>query len=173
VRLPVERWGGGCLQLVIFAKIAKHLSCPKLFVSYRHACNSNSEANAMSYVDTFVMPVPEANMDAYKKSAKLSAKVWVEHGALQYVEAVADDVPEGKTTDFYRAVKRKEGETVVVGYAFYKNRKHRDEVMKKVMADKRMEDAMKNMPFDGKRMFWGGFKPIVEAEAKAPAAMAK
>jgi uncharacterized protein YbaA (DUF1428 family) len=130
---------GSRLQLVIFAKIAKQLSCPKLFVSYRHARNSNSEASAMSYVDTFVMPVPEANMDAYKKSAKLSAKVWVEHGALQYVEAAADDVPEGKTTDFY----------------------------------KRMEDAMKNMPFDGKRMFWGGFKPIVEAEAKAPPAMAK
>lgn len=127
----------------------------------------------MSYVDTFVMPVPEANMDAYKKSAKLSAKVWVEHGALQYVEASADDVPEGKTTDFYRAVKRKDGETVVVGYAIYRNRKHRDEVMKKVMADKRMADQMKNMPFDGKRMFWGGFKSIVEAEAKAPPAMAK
>jgi uncharacterized protein YbaA (DUF1428 family) len=124
----------------------------------------------MSYVDTFVMPVPEANMEAYKKSAKLSAKVWVEHGALQYVEAVADDVPEGKATDFYRAVKRKEGETVVVGFAVYKNRKQRDEVMKKVMADKRMADQMKNMPFDGKRMFWGGFKPIVEVEAKEPAA---
>jgi uncharacterized protein YbaA (DUF1428 family) len=126
----------------------------------------------MSYIDTFVMPVPEANMDAYKKSAKLSAKVWVEHGALQYVEALADDVPEGKVTDFYRAVKRKDGETVVVGYATYRNRKHRDEVMKKVMADKRMEAQMKSMPFDGKRMFWGGFKPIVEAETKAPA-MAK
>jgi uncharacterized protein YbaA (DUF1428 family) len=124
----------------------------------------------MSYVDTFVMPVPEANMEAYKKSAKLSAKVWVEHGALQYVEAVADDVPEGKATDFYRAVKRKEGETVVVGFAVYKNRKQRDEVMKKVMSDKRMADQMKNMPFDGKRMFWGGFKPIVEVEAKEPAA---
>jgi uncharacterized protein YbaA (DUF1428 family) len=120
----------------------------------------------MSYVDTFVMPVPEANMDAYKKQAKLSAKVWIGHGALQYIEALADDVPEGKTTDFYRAVKRKEGETVVVGIAVFKNRKHRDEVMKKVMADKRMEDSMKNMPFDGKRMFWGGFKPIVEARAK-------
>jgi uncharacterized protein YbaA (DUF1428 family) len=125
----------------------------------------------MAYVDTFVMPVPEANMDAYKKQAKLGAKVWTDHGALQYIEALADDVPEGKSTDFYRAVKRKEGETVVVGIAIYKNRKHRDEVMKKVMADKRMENAMANMPFDGKRMFWGGFKPIVEAAAKAEAPM--
>ena len=126
----------------------------------------------MNYVDYFVMPVPEANMDAYKKQAKLSAKVWIDNGALQYFEGVADDAPEGKVTDFYRAVKRKDGETVVVGYAVYKSRKHRDEVMKKTMSDKRMADAMKNMPFDGKRMFWGGFKPLVEAAAKAEA-MAK
>jgi uncharacterized protein YbaA (DUF1428 family) len=121
----------------------------------------------MSYVDYFVMPVPEANLDAYRKQAKLGCKVWMEHGALHYVEALADDVPEGKTTDFYRAVKRKEGETVVVGFAVYRNRKHRDEVMKKVMADKRLEGSMANMPFDGKRMFWGGFKAFVEAEAGA------
>ena len=123
----------------------------------------------MSYVDIFVMPVPEANMDTYKKMAKLSAKVWVEHGAMQYFEGGADDVPEGKSTDFYRAVKRKEGETVVIGYAIYKNRKQRDETMKKVMADPRLADQMKNMPFDGRRMFWGGFKPIVEAAAKTDA----
>lgn len=119
----------------------------------------------MAYVDYFVMPVPETNMDAYKKQAKLGAKIWIEHGALHYGESVADDVPDGKTTDFKRAVKLKEGEIVVVGYAVYKNRKHRDDVMKKVMADKRMVDA--DMPFDGKRMIWGGFKSIVEAEAKA------
>ena len=120
----------------------------------------------MAYVDYFVMPVPEANLDAYKKMAKLSAKVWIDHGALQYFEGLADDAPEGKVTDFYRAVKRKDGETVVVGYAVYKNRKHRDEVMKKTMADPRMANSMKNMPFDGKRMFWGGFKGLVEAENK-------
>jgi uncharacterized protein YbaA (DUF1428 family) len=124
----------------------------------------------MAYVDYFVMPVPEANMDAYKKQAKLSAKVWIEQGALKYVESLADDVPDGKTTDFKRAVKLKEGEIVVVGYAIYKNRKHRDEVMKKVMEDKRMADSMKNMPFDGKRMFWGGFKSLVDADAKPEAA---
>jgi uncharacterized protein YbaA (DUF1428 family) len=118
----------------------------------------------MSYVDTFVIPVPEANLDAYRKQAKLGCKVWMDHGALQYIEAVAEDVPEGKSTDFYRAVKRKEGETVVVGFAVYRNRKHRDEVMKKVMADKRMANGMDGI--DGKRMFWGGFKPIVEAVAR-------
>ena len=123
----------------------------------------------MNYVDYFVMPVPEANMDAYKKQAKLSAKVWIDNGALQYFEGVADDAPEGKVTDFYRAVKRKEGETVVVGYAVYKNRKHRDEVMKAVMSDPKLAEQMKDMPFDGKRMFWGGFKPIIEVAAKADA----
>ena len=122
----------------------------------------------MAYVDTFVIPVPEAGMDAYRKQAKLGAKVWMEHGALQYIEAAADDVPEGKSTDFFRAVKRKEGETVVVGFAVYKNRKHRDEVMKKVMADKRLANGMEGV--DGKRMFWGGFKPLVEAAVKEPAA---
>jgi uncharacterized protein YbaA (DUF1428 family) len=126
----------------------------------------------MSYVDYFVMPVPEENLEVYKKQAKLGCKVWMEHGALQYVESLADDVPEGKTTDFFRSVKRKEGETVVVGFAVYRNRKHRDDVMKKVMADKRIANS--TMPFDGKRMFWGGFKSLVEAEAKASAAaMAK
>lgn len=120
----------------------------------------------MSYVDYFVMPVQADKMDAYKKQAKFSAKCWLEAGALMYGEALADDVPEGKTTDFYRSVKRKEGETVVVGYAVYKNRKHRDDVMKKVMADPRMANAMADSPVDGKRMYWGGFKSIVEAEAK-------
>jgi uncharacterized protein YbaA (DUF1428 family) len=122
----------------------------------------------MSYIDIFVMPVPDANAEAYKKQAKLGAKVWIEHGALAYHEAWADDVPDGKTTDLKRSVKLKPGESVVVGYALYKNRKHRDEVMKKVMEDKRLSGAMDLL--DGKRMIWGGFKTLVEAEAKTPAA---
>jgi uncharacterized protein YbaA (DUF1428 family) len=121
----------------------------------------------MAYLDVFVIPVQETGADAYKKQAKLGMKIWMEHGALQYMEAWADDVPAGKTTDFYRAVKRKEGETVVVGFAVFKNRKHRDEVMKKVMGDPRMANAMQDLPVDGKRMFWGGFKPIVEAQTAA------
>lgn len=116
----------------------------------------------MTYVDGFVLPVPEKNLDAYKEMAELGCKVWMEHGALAYMEAVADDVPEGKTTDFYRAVKREDGETVIFSYAVYKSREHRDEVMKKVMEDPRLKKGMENMPFDGKRMFWGGFRPIVE-----------
>jgi uncharacterized protein YbaA (DUF1428 family) len=116
----------------------------------------------MAYVDGFVVPVPEENIAEYKKMARKAGKVWMEHGALQYVEALADDVPHGKTTDFYRAVKTKDGETVVFSYVVYKSRKHRDEVMKKVMADPRMNFDPKAMPFDGKRMFWGGFKPVIE-----------
>lgn len=114
----------------------------------------------MAYVDGFVLPVRD--VEAYKKMARLGGKVWTDHGALQYVEAIADDVPEGKTTDFYRAVKRKEGETVVFAFVVYKSRAHRDRVMKKVMADPRMKmpDAAA-APFDMKRMFWGGFKSIV------------
>ena len=118
----------------------------------------------MAYVDGFILPVPEGNMDAYKKDAKLASKVWLEHGALQYCESIADDVPAGKSTDFHKAVKRKDGETVVFAFAVYRNRKHRDEVMKKVMADKRLANGMDGV--DGKRMFWGGFKPLVEAAAK-------
>ena len=120
----------------------------------------------MAYVDGFILPVPEANLDAYTKDAKRSGKVWIKHGALQYWESVADDVPAGKSTDFYKAVKRKDGETVVFAFAVYKNRKHRDEVMKKVMADPDMKYDPTKMPFDGKRMFWGGFKPILELQAK-------
>jgi uncharacterized protein YbaA (DUF1428 family) len=120
----------------------------------------------MSYVDGFILPVPEANLDKYKQDAKKAGKAWLKHGALQYFECVADDVPVGKSTDFYKAVKRKEGETVVFAFAVYKNRKHRDEVMKKVMADPAMKMDPATMQFDGKRMFWGGFKPIIELHAK-------
>ncbi|MBB5518229.1 DUF1428 domain-containing protein [Amphiplicatus metriothermophilus] len=116
----------------------------------------------MTYVDGFILPVPEKNLDAYRQMAETAGKVWMDHGALAYVEAVADDVPEGKVTDFYRAVKRDEGETVVFSYVVYRSREHRDEVMKKVMEDPRLKMDPKSMPFDGMRMFWGGFKPIVE-----------
>lgn len=118
----------------------------------------------MTYVDGFVLAVPEKNLEAYREMAEKGGKVWMEYGALGFVEAVADDVPEGETTDFYRAVKREDGETVVFSYIVYKSREHRDEVMKKVMEDPRIKDQMDPaaMPFDGKRMIWGGFKTIVE-----------
>lgn len=116
------------------------------------------------YVDGFVLPVPKKNLDAYRRMARKAGKVWMEHGALQYVECVADDVKPGKVTSFPQSVKLKDDETVVFAWIVYKSRKHRDSVNAKVMADPRlagMQDP-KTLPFDGMRMFWGGFKAFVE-----------
>jgi uncharacterized protein YbaA (DUF1428 family) len=117
----------------------------------------------MEYVDGFVLPVPKKKIGEYQKIAKLASKVWRDHGALDYRECVADDVQKGKVTSFPRSVKMKPGETVVFAWITYKSRKQRDAVMKKVMADKRLAKFMdpKKMPFDTRRMFWGGFKTIV------------
>jgi uncharacterized protein YbaA (DUF1428 family) len=117
------------------------------------------------YVDGFVLPVPTANLAAYKKMARLAGKIWREHGALEYVECVADDVKPGKWTSFPQSVKLKEGETVVFAYIVYPSRKARDAINAKVMADERLKKYAPPavMPFDGKRMFWGGFKQMVVA----------
>src|SRR5262245_50114129 len=119
----------------------------------------------MSYVDGFIVPVPKKKLAAYKKLATLASKVWKNHGALEVVEAVAEDVKKGKWTSFPRAVKLKGSETVIFSYIVYKSRKDRDRVMAKVMKDKRLEPYMTPgaMPFDGKRMIVGGFKTIVSA----------
>ena len=117
----------------------------------------------MAYVDGFVLPVPTTNLAAYRRMAKKAGAVWREHGALEYHECVADDVQPGKLTSFPQSVKLKEGETVVFAWIVYKSRKDRDRINAKVMADPRLASMMdmKNMPFDGKRMFWGGFKTMV------------
>jgi uncharacterized protein YbaA (DUF1428 family) len=117
----------------------------------------------MNYVDGYVIPVPRKKLAAYRKMAQRSAKVWKDHGALAYVEALADDVKPGKWTSFPQSVKLKKGEVVVLGYAVYKSRKDRDRIMAKVMKDPRLADMMdpKKLPFDGKRMIFGGFKPFV------------
>ena len=96
--------------------------------------------------------------------ARKAGKIWCEHGALEYIECVADDVQPGKLTSFPQAVKLKPGETVILAWILYKSRAQRDRVNAKVMADPRMAEMVqgKVMPFDGKRMFWGGFKTIVE-----------
>ena len=116
------------------------------------------------YVDAVVVPVPKKKLAAYRALARRSGKVWREHGALEYLECVADDVKPGKVTSFPQAVKLKKGEAVWFSYAVYRNRKHRDQVMKKVMSDKRLAEYMdpKKLPFDGKRMFWGGFQVAVD-----------
>ena len=118
----------------------------------------------MSYVDGFLVPVPKKNIKKYMVIAKKAGRVWKEHGALDYVEAVADDVKPGKWTSFPQSVKLKKNEVVVFSYIVYKSRKHRDGVLKKVMSDPRLNEMMKDpskMPFDGKRMIWGGFKIAV------------
>lgn len=114
-----------------------------------------------NYVDGFVLPVPRKNIAKYKKVAKLAAKVWREHGAIDYVECMADDVKPGKVTSFPQAVKLKKGEVVFFSWITYKSRAQRNSVLKKVMADPRMKSP-DLMPFDGMRMFWGGFKPAVK-----------
>ncbi len=118
----------------------------------------------MSYVDGFVVPVPKKNLDAYRKLARKAGKVWKEHGALAYVECVGDDVPPGKVTSFDKSVKLKAGEVVAFSWIVYKSRAQRDRINKKVMADPRLADMMdpKQLPFDGKRMIFGGFKTIIE-----------
>ena len=118
----------------------------------------------MNYVDGFVVPVPTKNLAAYRRMASLAGKVWREHGALEYIECVADDVKPGKVTSFPQSVKLKRGETVVFSWLVYKSRKDRDRVNAKVMKDPRIAPMMnvKSLPFDGKRMFWGGFKEIVD-----------
>jgi uncharacterized protein YbaA (DUF1428 family) len=114
-----------------------------------------------NYVDGFVLPVPRKNLAKYKKAATLAAKVWMDHGAIDYVECVADDVKSGKVTSFPQAVKLKKGEVVFFSWITYKSRAHRDRVLKKVFADPRLHGP-DMMPFDGMRMFWGGFKPVVK-----------
>lgn len=116
----------------------------------------------MAYVDGFVLAVPQKNLAAYRRLAAKAGKVWKEHGALQYVECVADDVKAGKSTSFPQSVKLKPGEVVVFSWITYASRAQRDRVNTKAMADPRIASMNpKDMPFDPKRMFWGGFKTIV------------
>ncbi len=116
------------------------------------------------YVDGFVLPVPTANLEAYRRIADKAGEIWKDHGALEYWECVADDVDAGKVTSFPQAVLLKEDETVVFSWIVYASREERDRINKAVMEDPRMKEMMdqKSMPFDAQRMFWGGFRSIVE-----------
>jgi uncharacterized protein YbaA (DUF1428 family) len=115
------------------------------------------------YVDGFVVPVPKKNRARYVRMARLAGKVWRDHGALDYRECIADDVPKGKVTSFPRSVKLKSTETVWFSFIVYRNRKHRDRVNAKVMKDPRLAKYMnlKAMPFDGRRLIFGGFEVVV------------
>ena len=115
------------------------------------------------YVDGFVLPVPKGNIDAYKKMSETMGSLWKEHGALAYVECVADDVKPGKVTSFPQAVDLKDDEVVVFSWIVYESREQRDRINASVMKDPRLEGMDKSMPFDGQRMFWGGFKVLLAA----------
>jgi uncharacterized protein YbaA (DUF1428 family) len=115
------------------------------------------------YVDGFVLPVPKGKLDDYRRIARRAGKVWREHGALEYVECVAEDVKKGKVTSFPRSVDAKSGETVVFAWIVYRSRAHRDKVNAKVMADPRMSAlSAEDMPLDMKRLVYGGFEVIVD-----------
>lgn len=117
----------------------------------------------MAYVDGFVVPVPKQNLDKYREIATQCGKVWMEYGALQYRECVADDVKPGKLTSFPQSVDLKEDETVVFSWIVYQSRAHRDEINEKVMKDPRVADMPPDtMPFDAKRMIYGGFDMMVD-----------
>ncbi len=115
----------------------------------------------MSYVDGFVLAVPKDRLEDYKKMAEQGRDAWMKYGALSYVEAIGDDVPYGELTSFPRAVQATDDEVVIFSYVTYRDRAHRDEVMGKVMTDMNMNPD--DMPFDGKRMIFGGFVPFIEA----------
>ena len=115
----------------------------------------------MPYVDGFLLALPKANVEAYKEVSRKAGEIWMEHGALSYVECLADDVPDGQVTSFPMSVKAKDDELVVFSWITYPSREKRDEINAKVMADPRLEGP-DCMPFDAKRMMFGGFKSIVE-----------
>ena len=117
----------------------------------------------MKYVDGYVLPVPKKNMPAYRRMAEKAGKVWREHGALEFRECVGDDLKTKMAASFPGTIKLKRGETVVFSWIVFKSRAHRDSVNAKVMKDPRLAKSMdpKAMPFDAKRMFWGGFKVLI------------
>ncbi len=118
----------------------------------------------MSYVDGFVVPVPKARIDEYIRVAQIAKTVWMEHGALEYVECVGDDVPDGQHTSFPMSVKLEPEEMVIFSWIRYSSREERDRIMALVMADPRLEGQMtpENIPFDGKRLIFGGFKVVID-----------
>lgn len=119
------------------------------------------------YVDGFVLPVPVANLEAYRRMAQEAGEVWREYGALEFVECVADDVKPGDVTSFPQSVQLRDDETVVFAWIVYESREQRDRINEQVMNDPRLKEwDPKDFPFDGMRMFWGGFKPIVELSGR-------
>ncbi len=120
----------------------------------------------MAYVDGFLLAVPRRKLQEYRRLAQRAGKVWREHGALEFRECVADDVQMGEVTSFPRSVQLEQGEIVVFSWIVFESREHRDRVNAEAMKDARLEDMMKPeaMPFDGKRMIYGGFAVMLDTE---------
>ena len=116
----------------------------------------------MPYVDAFVVAVPKESLEAYKVTARTAGEVWKEFGALAYVECVGDDVPYGELTSFPRAVQAKDNEVVAFSWIVYESREQRDSINAKVMADPRIQASMSALPFDGRRLIYGGFETFLE-----------
>jgi uncharacterized protein YbaA (DUF1428 family) len=125
----------------------------------------------MTYVDGFILPLPNGKEDEYRKQAEKFASKAQSQGALGTIEAIGDGLEHGHTTDFFRAVKAEEDENVIFSFILWPSKEVRDEAWKKLMADPDMQPGAQPMPFDGKRMFWGGFKPLLNTleQAKVPA----
>jgi uncharacterized protein YbaA (DUF1428 family) len=119
----------------------------------------------MSYVDGFVIPVPEGKKEAYRAMAAMAAPIFAEHGATRVVECWGDDLPDGKHTDFKMAVKAEPGETVVFSWIIWPSKEVRDSGQAKVMADPRLKTSFEDVPFDGKRMIFGGFSLLLDSGA--------
>ena len=124
----------------------------------------------MKYVDGYVLPVPKKNLKAYRSLAQKAGKVWREYGALEFRECVGDDLKTKMAASFPHTIKLKKGEAVVFSWIVFKSRAHRDSVNAKVMKDPRLAKMMdmKSMPFDSKRMVYGGFKTVVDLQNRAP-----
>ena len=120
----------------------------------------------MSYVDGFILPLPNGKEDDYRKNAEMFARKAKEQGAIGSVEAVGDGLEHGKTTDFFMAVKAEDNENVVFSFILWPDKATRDKGWEKIMADPEMQPGAQPMPFDGKRMFWGGFKPLINTLEK-------
>jgi uncharacterized protein YbaA (DUF1428 family) len=116
----------------------------------------------MSYVDGFVLAVPKGKLEAYKALSRIAGEVWKENGAVAYVECIADDTPYGKVTSFPRAVQAKDDEIVVFSWIVYESKEQRDAINAKVITDPRLTSEALDIPFDGKRMIYGGFTPFLE-----------
>lgn len=121
------------------------------------------------YIDAVLIPVPRANLDAYKRMSEVWGRAHLRHGALYYSDALGDDVPAGKLTSFPQAVQLEADEVVALSWVVYKSREDRDRIAKAVMEDPELKSAMdpSQMPFDGKRMFWGGFQTVLGLSAGA------